>query len=131
MLAPFAKEGGTFDDSWDDADEDPTRCMRRAGEWVAYCGSDHAVTARFVDGTRTVATQSTDERCEITLPPEGCPAHHEVAGTFNDAWDGSDRDPTRCLRRAAEYHDYCANTQVVHAAFYQAGRLISTTKSAH
>jgi len=129
-LQPWAKEGGAFADTEDGADSDRARCMRRASEYAAYCGSNQAVVARFFDGGLSVATQTADSRCEIELPPEGCPAHRDLAGTFNDTWQGAEADADRCMLRAAGYQDWCASTQPVAARFYQAGKMLKTTRTA-
>jgi hypothetical protein len=41
-----------FADGWESDDDDPARCMRRAGEWVAYCGNNQAVVALLRRGSR-------------------------------------------------------------------------------
>ncbi len=129
-LLPWSKEGGTLDDSWEGADGDRARCMRRASDYVAWCGSNQVVIARFVDNGTVVATQRASSRCEVALPAEGCPAHKaEIAGTFNDQADGADRDQARCLRRASEWRDWCASTQQVSASFLEGGKVLGSTRA--
>jgi len=119
----------TFDDTFDGADKEQTRCMKRATEWFYFCNDTGPVVARFFKGDK-VAGETTVQpttRCEITLASEGCPGHQEVglpAGTFNDIAEGSEHDQARCMKRAVEYHAYCASTQPVRARFYSKGALL-------
>lgn len=68
-------------------------------------------------------------RCEITLPPEGCPFHPGPVGTFNDTYEGSERNQARCEKRALEFYYYCNDTGPVVARFVDGETLVSEVKA--
>jgi hypothetical protein len=98
--------------------------------------SDFAAKARGAPGTKVLLDVQRDgsttpikievvreklsagTHCEIVLGAEGCPLHPGPTGTFNDSFEGSERNEARCLDRAAEYRAYCGSTQSVRARFY-------------
>lgn len=79
---------GPFNDAFDRADVDESRCLRRADEWRNHCGTGSPVTARFFRGGVQASERvaSTPTRCQMVL--HACPAHPEHVGVFQ-----------RCLRR--------------------------------
>jgi hypothetical protein len=68
-------------------------------------------------------------RCEITLPPEGCPWHRGPTGTFNDAYDGSDTIRTRCEKRPLEFFYFCNDTGPVVGRFFSGDTVVSEVRS--
>lgn len=113
---------GVFNDEYDRSNLDVDRCMRRSDDWRNHCGSAASVIARFFRGTEKVRerTAFTATRCQVSL--DGCPAHPEVAGVFNDTFDTAATDVERCARRASEFVLWCGGG---HAAvrFYKGASL--------
>jgi len=119
---------GTFNDEWEHADVDPNRCMRRADEYWAWCGTGVEVTSRFFRGDAAAQERrfSSPTRCQVTL--SACPSHPEIAGALNDAYDKADVDAARCAKRAAEYVQYCGGGGAV-TRFYRGATLERETRA--
>jgi hypothetical protein len=66
-----------------------------------------------------VAPQS---RCQVTIPE--CPKDGNVAGIFNDSWEGADKNEKRCLARADEWLAWCGTSKSVTARFFGSGKLV-------
>ena len=96
-----------------------------------------APVAPVGSGTKSdpgIVTGSTGSYCELSFPLDDCPAHPRgfnisSNNTLRDAWDGADKSQERCMRRAAEFHSYCAFTGTVTARFYTNGRLTSSSNA--
>ncbi len=115
---------GTFVDDWDGSSSSKERCLRRARELFTWCGSTSPVAARFYEGGSVAGEQlyAPASRCEIQMPPEGCPGQPSAtwaSGRFNDDWDGSAGSKERCLRRAEEFFSWCGTRGGVTARFYE------------
>jgi len=117
---------GTFNDTYEGADSHQARCEKRALEYFYYCNNTGAVVGRFFDGETLVSEVKAlpATRCEVTLGGEGCPAHKETVGTFNDTYEGSESNEARCMARAQEYHAYCGSSQPVRMRFYSGGTVV-------
>jgi hypothetical protein len=99
-----------INDEAENSGADETRCLRRARDFYYYCDATQPMTARYFEGanvTREV-TAHPATKCEITLPPGGCPTNKSVSGTFNDDYENAGEDGARCMRRAAEWKTACA-----------------------
>ncbi len=119
--------GGTFKDGWDGSATNEARCLRRAKEWFYHCGGGKRVTARFLRSGKLSREQTEDPatRCQITIPPGGCPRDSNVAGVFNDDAERSGSDEPRCMRRAKDWFGWCGGGEGVTARFFR-GATLST-----
>lgn len=123
---PSSPETGRLaNDDAEGAGSDRARCLRRAKEYVQYCGSS-AVTARFIAGAKVIASEtvSLTTRCRIDLGPERCPRVPDTPPIFNDDHQGADRDGERCKKRAAEYFGYCGSAGPVIARFIRGAEIV-------
>jgi hypothetical protein len=114
-----------FNDSWEGADTNDTRCMQRALEFYHWCGKAEPVTAKFFTGDKLVREQraSTPSRCEIIAGNQGCPATGDTRTRWNDDWNGSGSNGPGCLKRAEDYFNWCGATDGISANFIQSGNV--------
>ncbi len=113
-----AEYKGSFDDDWEGAGSNRERCLRRASDYATWCGIlQGAVSASFLVGS-SVAAKAESTRCQVALPAAGCKKHPEHKGTFNDAYEGSQYEEARCLRRAAEWQAWCDLAEPVRVTFF-------------
>ncbi len=102
---------GTFQDSFENSDLHATRCEARAKEYSIWCGNPPGVstTSTFtgVDGDAVSSTYVAKSSCFIGQAY--CRRYDGPVGVFPDNFDNSPFNASRCLARAKEYADYCAN----------------------
>jgi hypothetical protein len=115
-----AGASGTFNDTFEGSESNQARCEKRPLEYFYYCNDTGPVVGRFFDGETLVSEVKAQPatRCEISLPPEGCPLHAIVTGTFNDTFEGSESNQARCEKRAQEYFYYCNDVGPVVARYF-------------
>jgi hypothetical protein len=75
-----------------------------AGQTYYYSVSAYNVTGPGVAGTTILVIPS---NCQITQ--SACPFSPDKVGTFYDNHDGSAANEGRCMRRGAEYSEWCNN----------------------
>jgi hypothetical protein len=115
-----------FEDNYENAGSDETRCMRRGIDYYHYCGNSQVVTARFYSAGKMTRQEQilTPSRCEVTMPPEGCPGVPSLQKIFNDNYENAGSDQARCIRRGVEYFNWCGNSQPVTVRYYSNGKLV-------
>jgi hypothetical protein len=121
---------GILNDSFDGADGNAARCVKRAKEFVDYCATSKPVTARYLEGSTVVKEERATPagtRCQIELPD--CPRKPEIAGLFNDDSEHSDADPSRCMQRASEWWGWCGTGMNVTARFFRADAVVQEKKA--
>jgi hypothetical protein len=114
-----AETEGIFNDEYQGADKDVGRCMRRAFEFLSWCGGSKPVSARYFEGATLVKEEKAGlaSRCQITI--SDCPRQSDLAGVFLDDWEHADSDPDRCMRRSDEYRNHCGTGAPVTARFFR------------
>lgn len=120
-------KGNLFNDDYEGSSKSADRCAKRAHEYFDYCGAAGPVTTRFYDHGKVAREERADPktRCEVQLPGNVCEAHTEISGPFNDAWEGSDHDEARCLKRANEWFGYCGASGPVVVRYHKTAETFS------
>jgi hypothetical protein len=109
-------------DTYEDATNNPDRCLRRAAEFKAACKTSDAVVAKsylnyaFVGSATTSPIVDAGNACVIDVP--SCPAIAGYPRFILDTYDGAGNNPERCLRRASEFKTACKTPHEVVAKSY-------------
>lgn len=132
---------GSYQDGFENANNDKTRCLKRAADYANWCQNNHlsravpefSVTATFVRNEIPVATHSANANgCMIQLSTCRNGVFAIAAnGRIYDNFDNAGSNANRCVSRAQEYHDWCGNqaSDFVKSFFWQEGRVVRTGES--
>lgn len=95
---------------------------------------DTGIIGSSTQGRRSDASSisSGPTRCEVEFPAERCRTQPtfkgmDARGVYLDTYEGADKNVERCMRRAADYKNWCQSTQPVTARFYRGGVVMQTS----
>jgi hypothetical protein len=82
-----------------------------------------------IPAPQSIGAPDPGTRCEIWFSSERCPAQPSLKGIdaygrLIDSYDGADRSPERCLKRAAEFFSWCKLSGSIKVAFVRNGQIV-------